>query len=114
MECHKDSTLPEQETLSFEDIYLQPELLIGRRIKHRFQVDGELVWYVGVVQQLNFVTNEFQVAVPPTSRIRPYFYENLVRITGKNLRIRKRNSAPGGVASITTNGEHARSTDYVR
>ena len=53
-------------------------------------------------------------AVPPTSRIRPYFYENLVRITGKKLRIRKRNSAPGGVASITTNGEHARSTDYVR
>ena len=54
------------------------------------------------------------MTVPPTSRIRPYFYENLVRITGKNLRIRKRNSAPGGVASITTNGEHARSTDYVR
>ena len=53
-------------------------------------------------------------SVPPTSRIHPYFYENLVRITGKNLRIRKRNSAPGGVASITTNGEHARSTDYVR
>ena len=53
---------PEQETLSFEDILLQPELLIGRKIKHRFEVDGNLVWYEGVIQQLNFITNEFQVA----------------------------------------------------
>ena len=61
VEHHENSTSPEQETL-IKDILLQPELLIGRRIKHRFQIDGELVWYEGVVQQLNFVTNEFQVA----------------------------------------------------
>ena len=60
VEHHENSTSPEQETL--KDILLQPELLIGRRIKHRFEVDGEIVWYQGVVQQLNFVTNEFQVA----------------------------------------------------
>ena len=57
---------------------------------------------------------EDEVCIHHFRQLRPYFYENLVRITGKNLRIRKRNSAPGGVASITTNGEHARSTDYVR
>lgn len=62
VEHQEDSTTPEQETIAFEDIRLQPELLIGRRIKHRFEVDGKLVWYEGVVQQLNFITNEFQVA----------------------------------------------------
>ena len=44
------------------DILLQPELLVGRRIKHRFEADGNLVWYEGVVQQMNYISNEFQVA----------------------------------------------------
>lgn len=48
--------------LSLEDILKQPEVLVGSRIKHRFELDGELVWYEGTVLQLNYVTNEFQVA----------------------------------------------------
>lgn len=64
VEVHNDSTVQDHEVLSlnFEDVHLQPELLIGRRIKHRFQVKEKLVWFEGVVQQLNFVTNEFEVA----------------------------------------------------
>ena len=57
-----ESPTPEEGSLLHTDILLQPELLIGRRIKHRFEVDGDLVWYAGVVQQHNYVTSEFQVA----------------------------------------------------
>ena len=56
-----ESPTPEEGSLLHTDILLQPELLIGRRIKHRFEVDGDLVWYAGVVQQHNYVTSEFQV-----------------------------------------------------
>ena len=48
--------------LSPEDLIKQPESLGGGRIKHRFEVDGKLVWYRGTVLQLNYVTNEFEVA----------------------------------------------------
>ena len=39
------------------------QLLVGRRIRHQFQVEGtsELVWYDGTVKNLNPETNEFQV-----------------------------------------------------
>ena len=39
----------------------QPDLLVGKRIKHRFQVDGKLVWYEGTVLHLDFKTYEFQI-----------------------------------------------------
>ena len=42
------------------DMRQQPELLFGK-FKHRFEVDGEFVWYEGAVVQMNYVTNEFQV-----------------------------------------------------
>lgn len=55
-DCEQDSAL------SPEDVIKQPELLVGRRIKHRFEVDGKLVWYGGTVLQLNYMTSEFEVA----------------------------------------------------
>ena len=49
-------------TLALEDVLLQPELLVGRRVKHRFEVDNELIWFNGSVLQMNSETNEFQIA----------------------------------------------------
>ena len=49
-------------TLALENITLHPELLIGKRIRHRFQVGKELVWYEGTVLQMNSETTEFEVA----------------------------------------------------
>ena len=46
---------------SLEEVLDQPELLVGKKIKHRFEVDGELVWYNGTVLQMNYETEEFQV-----------------------------------------------------
>ena len=51
----------EHDTLALEDVLVQPELLVGRRIKHRFEVNGELVWFDGSILQMNSVTNEFQI-----------------------------------------------------
>ena len=52
----------ESPTISIEDIVQQPKLLVGCRIKHRFETDRELVWYEGTVLQMNSETKEFQVA----------------------------------------------------
>ena len=38
-----------------------PELLVGKKIKHCFQVGDELVWYNGTVLSLNPETMEFEV-----------------------------------------------------
>ena len=48
---------------TLDEIVSKPQLLVGRRIRHRFQVEGtsELVWYDGTVKNLNPETNEFQV-----------------------------------------------------
>ena len=43
------------------DIMLNPELLVGKNIKHRFQVGLELVWYTGTVISMNPNTMEHQV-----------------------------------------------------
>ena len=42
---------------------LKPELLVGCRIRHRFQLQesSELVWYNGTVEKMNPETDEFQV-----------------------------------------------------
>lgn len=60
--CTPSPDREQDSVLSPEDVIKQPELLVGRRIKHRFEVDGELVWYRGTVLQLNYVTSEFEVA----------------------------------------------------
>ena len=52
----------ESPTISIEDCFQQPELLVGCRIKHRFETDRELVWYEGTVLQMNSETKELQVA----------------------------------------------------
>lgn len=46
-----------------EEILLKPQLLVGCRIKHRFQLEetSELVWYNGTVEKMHPETNEFQV-----------------------------------------------------
>jgi len=51
-ESDQDDQVP-----SLDDVLHQPDLLVGKRIKHRFQVDGKLVWYEGTVLQLDFKTN---------------------------------------------------------
>lgn len=44
-----------------EDTVLHPEYLIGKKIKHRFQVGKDLVWYNGTVLNMNSKTREYQV-----------------------------------------------------
>ena len=51
----------ENPIISIEDVQ-QPKLLVGCRIKHRFETDQELVWYEGTVLQMDSETKEFQVA----------------------------------------------------
>ena len=52
----------ENPIISIEDVVQQPKLLVGCRIKHRFETDQELVWYEGTVLQMDSETKEFQVA----------------------------------------------------
>lgn len=41
-------------------ILMQPELLVGRRIRHRFEVCGDLLWYTGTILKMN-ESKEFEV-----------------------------------------------------
>ena len=43
-----------------KEILLKPQLLVGKRINHRFVESGELVWYKGTVLQM-LDTREFEV-----------------------------------------------------
>ena len=52
----------ENPIISIEDVVQQPKLLVGCRIKHRFETDQEPVWYEGTVLQMDSETKEFQVA----------------------------------------------------
>ena len=45
---------------SVEQILLQPQLLVGKRIKQRFNEDGKLVWYEGTVLSMSG-TREYEV-----------------------------------------------------
>ena len=45
---------------SIEQILLQPQLLVGKRIKQRFNEDGKLVWYEGTVLSMS-ETREYEV-----------------------------------------------------
>ena len=51
-----------EEKDNLEDVMLHPESLVGQRIKHQFEVDGELVWYNGKVMDLDLDTKIFSVA----------------------------------------------------
>lgn len=42
------------------DIMLHPEYLIGKNIRHRFQVGEDMVWYNGTVLNMNSETREYQ------------------------------------------------------
>uniref|UniRef100_A0A1X7UAB5 Uncharacterized protein n=1 Tax=Amphimedon queenslandica TaxID=400682 RepID=A0A1X7UAB5_AMPQE len=42
-------------------VTLNPELLVGKKIKHCFEVGEELVWYTGTVLSMNPETMEFEV-----------------------------------------------------
>ena len=48
---------------TLDEIVSKPQFLVGRRIRHQFQVEGtsELVWYDGTVKNMNPETNEFEV-----------------------------------------------------
>ena len=45
-----------------EQIGKKPELLVGKKIRHRFEVGEELVWFIGTVLSVDLETNEFEVS----------------------------------------------------
>lgn len=55
------SSSPTNHIISLEDVLLHPELLVGRKIRHRFQVGKKLIWYNGTILHLNSETKEYQV-----------------------------------------------------
>ena len=59
LNCEEDPLFASNTFL--QAILLQPELLVGQRIKHRFDENGELVWYEGRVLRMNADTKEFEV-----------------------------------------------------
>ena len=42
-------------------ITLHPEILIGKKLRHRFQLGKELLWYIGIVMRMNSQLMEFEV-----------------------------------------------------
>ena len=45
--------------LTLDEVLQHPKRLVGERINHRFEVDGDLIWYEGTVQRYN---SEFLIA----------------------------------------------------
>lgn len=43
-----------------EKFLMEPDLLVGERVRHRFDVDGEMLWFEGTVLKMN-ASREFQV-----------------------------------------------------
>ena len=48
--------------LTLADVLECPEQLVGERINHRFEVDGELIWYEGTVESYNSHSKEYLIA----------------------------------------------------
>ena len=48
-------------TASLEDVMQNPNLLVNCKIRHRFRVNNELIWFVGTVLSMDASTKEFQV-----------------------------------------------------
>ena len=46
---------------TLEQMQKKPTLLVGKKIRHRFEVGKELVWYIGTVLSVDLQTKEFQV-----------------------------------------------------
>ena len=49
----------------FSDILCTPEALVGRRIKHKFEIDGELgetKWYSGIIVHYNGTTKAYEIS----------------------------------------------------
>ena len=44
-----------------DKVVLHPKFLVGKRIRHRFQVDTELIWFNGTVVNMNDNTNEYDI-----------------------------------------------------
>lgn len=58
-----DSPASQNDTpvLPSQEILKRPEMLVGQRIKHQFEVDGTLKWYEGTILNMNEQTREFEV-----------------------------------------------------
>lgn len=53
--------VPVLSSQSYEAIMMQPDLLVGKRIQHQFEVDKKLSWFHGTVLKMNSTTKEFEV-----------------------------------------------------
>ena len=53
--------IQQHQELTFDEITADPELLLYRRIKHRFECDGFLEWFDGIVLSYNQDTGEYAV-----------------------------------------------------
>ena len=60
-ESAHDNDVPVYEPSESVNFETQPELLVGKQIRHQFEADGELTWYEGRVLKHNITTNEFEV-----------------------------------------------------
>lgn len=48
-------------TVTLEEVMQKPDLLVGKKIQHRFTVGKELMWFIGTVLSMKAETREFQV-----------------------------------------------------
>lgn len=53
---------PEPTALLHDQVQKDPELLLYRRIKHKFECNGADQWFYGTVMSYNKDSNEFRVA----------------------------------------------------
>ena len=49
-------------SLTKDEIYNNPELLVYKRIEHLFSCDGEMIWFTGTVVSYNEEAGEFSIA----------------------------------------------------
>ena len=67
----------------FPAVLQNPEALVGSRIKHRFETNGEMKWYNGVVVSFNVSTKEHEVAYDEEEN--HCFFDLSVDIANKDL-----------------------------
>ena len=49
-------------SLTEEEIFDNPQLLVYKRVEHLFNCDGEMIWFTGTVVSYNEDTGEFSIA----------------------------------------------------
>lgn len=54
-------TLARCERSTLEEILKNPALLVGKKIRHQFEVGEELLWFIGTVLSVDLEKKEFQV-----------------------------------------------------